>query len=186
MNQIVLPPIYEDADFLVEQSSECPLPGYCIVHLKQPCTSLATLTNKLASRLMFMLQSVQQAVQEIIQPEKIYLCSFCELNPQLRLLGIVPSKVSKRGYQNYEKRSLDFLRQQSSNFWNSGPGFRVFEQTPILQKAAIAESSGSNISFFQNNPEVKMMFELLGGQIAMELGWGDEVEKAKLKVLAGE
>ncbi len=109
-----------------------------------------------------------------------------ELNPQLRLLGVVPSKVSKRGYQNYEKRSLDFLRQQSSAFWNSGPGIRIYEQTPVLQKSAIAESSGHNISFFQNNPEIKMMFEMLGGQIAVELGWEEDVEAAKLKVLAGE
>lgn len=109
-----------------------------------------------------------------------------ELNPQLQLLGIVPSKVSRRGYQTYEKRSLDFLRQQSSSFWNSGPGFRIFEQTPILQKAAIAESSGASIAFFQNNPEVKMMFEALGGEIAIKLGWQDDVEAAKLKVLAGE
>lgn len=110
-----------------------------------------------------------------------------ELNPQLRLLGIVPSKVSQRGFQNYEKRALDYLRQQSSQFWNSGPGFRIYEQTPILQKAAIAQSAGNNISFLvNNNPEVKMMFELLGGQIARELGWESAVEAAKMRVLAGE
>lgn len=109
-----------------------------------------------------------------------------ELNPQLNLLGVVPSKVSQRGYQNYEKRALEFLRQQSSHFWNGGPAMRIYEQTPVLQKAAIAESAGSKIAFLENNPEIKMMFELLGGRIATDLGWQEEVENAKLQVLAGE
>jgi len=110
-----------------------------------------------------------------------------ELNPHLKLLGVVPSKISQRGFQNYERRALESLRNYSSQFWNSGPNIQIYEQTPVLQRASIAQSAGTNISFLvKNNPEVRIMFELLGCAIAKDLGWDIESDLSSRPLLAGE
>lgn len=77
------PLIFEDENFKIEQSQECLLPGYVILFVKKPCTILANLNPKHAQQLMQIIQTTQQIIQQIIKPEKIYLCSFCEINPQL-------------------------------------------------------------------------------------------------------
>lgn len=81
--QQTLPALLEDNYFRIEQSSECNLPGYLILHLKTPCTSLTKLDDDIAIDLMLMIKHIQQAIQAVIQPEKIYVCSFAEVNPQL-------------------------------------------------------------------------------------------------------
>lgn len=110
-----------------------------------------------------------------------------DLNPQLKLLGVVPSKVTERGYQVHEKRALEELHQKLTQYWNQTEDIKIYKDTPILQRSAIAKNAGNNIAFLvQNNPEVKMLFELFGAQIARDLGWGIEVESAAQTILAGE
>lgn len=110
-----------------------------------------------------------------------------DLNPQLKLLGVIPSKVSQTGYAPHEKKALETLKQTGSQFWDSGIGFKSYEFTPILQKAAIARHAGQNISFLvQNNSDVKQMFSVFGAQISKDLGWHDLAHGIEPSILAGE
>ncbi len=110
-----------------------------------------------------------------------------ELNPQLNLLGVVPSKISRRDYAPYELQQLQEFENNCARFWPSSPGVKVYKETPILQKSVIAQQAGRNISFLvQNNADVKTMFSLLGDEIAKDIGWQDVVGSSKIAISAGE
>jgi diadenosine tetraphosphate (Ap4A) HIT family hydrolase len=75
--------IYTDEMFTLEQSTECPIPGYLILRLKGPETSLAQLPKKTAQLLGEMLNRAAAAVEQAVQAERVYVLSFCEVEPRL-------------------------------------------------------------------------------------------------------
>ena len=94
-----------------------------------------------------------------------------DLNPELKLLGVVPSKVTQRGYKDYEQKALENLRKRSPEFWQEAEGLKIFEDTPIYDKADIARHAGHNIALLrQNHAEIRDMFDAFGSQVADEVG----------------
>ncbi|MDF1798708.1 MAG: hypothetical protein P1V81_05995 [Planctomycetota bacterium] len=75
--------IFETANFTAEQASGYRLPGYVIVQLKPPGTQLAALTPAQSAELTACLAEAERLVQELVQPERIYLMKFGELVPQI-------------------------------------------------------------------------------------------------------
>lgn len=107
------------------------------------------------------------------------------LNPHLKLLGVVPSKVAQRGFASYEEKELATLQKHARQFWSSGTDFKIYEQAPIFHKADIAKNAGTNIAYLMhNNREVKFMFSQLGAEIACDLNW--QVDSGQSFMAAGE
>lgn len=75
--------IFEDEVFSLEQSAECPIPGYLILRLKGPEVSLAQLPPETAKLLGEMLVRAASAIDQAIKPERVYILSFCEVEPRL-------------------------------------------------------------------------------------------------------
>jgi diadenosine tetraphosphate (Ap4A) HIT family hydrolase len=75
--------IFEDELFRLEQSAECPIPGYLILRLKGPETGLAQLPPEIAKRLGGMLARAAAAIEQAVKAERVYVLSFCEVEPRL-------------------------------------------------------------------------------------------------------
>jgi diadenosine tetraphosphate (Ap4A) HIT family hydrolase len=75
--------VFEDKLFLLEQSTACPIPGYLVLRLKGPETSLAELKPDRAKALGEMLRRAVAAIEAAVKPERVYILSFCEVDPRL-------------------------------------------------------------------------------------------------------
>ena len=75
--------IFEDVLFTLEQSSECPIPGYLILRVKGEEPGLAQLPAEKARALGEMLASAAGAVEEAVGAERVYILSFCEVDRRL-------------------------------------------------------------------------------------------------------
>lgn len=75
--------VFEDEAFTLEQSAECPIPGYLLLRLKGPETSLAQLPEETAMALGKMLARAVAAVERAVGAERVYVLSFCEVDPRL-------------------------------------------------------------------------------------------------------
>lgn len=75
--------IFEDDTFTLEQSAECPMPGYLILRVKGEATGLAQLPAATARALGEMLARAAAAVEEAVQAERVYVLSFCEIDRRL-------------------------------------------------------------------------------------------------------
>ncbi|MCX6554295.1 MAG: hypothetical protein NTZ12_04660 [Candidatus Aminicenantes bacterium] len=75
--------ILEDELFTLEQSLECSVPGYLILRLKGPETSLAELKPDQARALGEMLAAAARAIEAAVKPERVYVLSFCEVERRL-------------------------------------------------------------------------------------------------------
>ena len=75
--------VFADEIFSLEQSTECPIPGYLILRLKGPEVSLAQLPAETAKSLGEMLTRAAAAIEQAVKPERVYILSFCEVDPRL-------------------------------------------------------------------------------------------------------
>lgn len=75
--------IFEDETFTLEQSAECPIPGYLVLRVKGEATSLARLAPEKAKALGEMLARAAAAIEQAVQAERVYVLSFGEVDPRL-------------------------------------------------------------------------------------------------------
>jgi diadenosine tetraphosphate (Ap4A) HIT family hydrolase len=75
--------IFADEMFSLEQNATCPIPGYLVLRLKGTEVSLAQLPLETAKLLGEMLQRVAAAIEQAVKPERVYILSFCEVEPRL-------------------------------------------------------------------------------------------------------
>jgi len=75
--------LFDDECFTLEQSAECTIPGYLVLRLKGPERSLAELEPETAKRLGEMLRRTVAAIEQAVTPERVYVLSFCEVDPRL-------------------------------------------------------------------------------------------------------
>lgn len=71
--------------FRLEQSAECGIPGYLILRLKGPAASLARLDPEDAATVMRELARAARAVERVVAAERVYLLSFCEVDPRFHV-----------------------------------------------------------------------------------------------------
>lgn len=70
--------IFETEYFLAEQSAECPIPGYLLVSPKQPIPDFSRISEEMAADLGRAVCLACRTVEEIIEPEQVYVARFGE------------------------------------------------------------------------------------------------------------
>ena len=70
--------VHENEHFVVEGCCSCFLPGYLLVRPKLPATSISDLSPEALASLGPTLALAVGAVEAVIQPERVYICLFCE------------------------------------------------------------------------------------------------------------
>jgi diadenosine tetraphosphate (Ap4A) HIT family hydrolase len=75
--------VFEDETFSLEQNAACPIPGYLILRLKGAETSLAQLPPETVKLLGSMLGRAAAAIEKAVESERVYILSFCEVEPRL-------------------------------------------------------------------------------------------------------
>ena len=75
--------IYKNGLYTLEQSAECAVPGYLILRLKGPETSLAGLATEQAKALGEALSRAVRAIEQAAGADRVYILSFCEVERRL-------------------------------------------------------------------------------------------------------
>ena len=75
--------IHESRHFTTRQATDTCVPGHLVVASKAPCTSLDGFTPDQAADLMRCLVQAETLVQQILQPERIYVLKFGEAVPRI-------------------------------------------------------------------------------------------------------
>ena len=75
--------IFETDYFTVSQTSDYRVPGYVIILSKAPFTHITEFTPEQAGDLVRCLANAEAIVQQIIEPERIYIMKFGEVNPRI-------------------------------------------------------------------------------------------------------
>jgi diadenosine tetraphosphate (Ap4A) HIT family hydrolase len=75
--------VYADDLVTVEVSQECGVPGYLVLRLRPPGASLPGLDPAAAARVGAALATAASAIERVVAAERVYLLSFCEVEPQL-------------------------------------------------------------------------------------------------------
>ncbi len=75
--------IHESRHFTTRQASDTRVPGHLIVASRVACTSLDGFTPDQAADLMRCLVRAETLVQQLLQPERIYVLKFGEAVPQI-------------------------------------------------------------------------------------------------------
>lgn len=75
--------IFSDETLTLEQSAECPIPGYLVLRVKGEATSLAQLPAETAKAIGEMLARAAKAIEAAVGAERVYVLSFCEIDRRL-------------------------------------------------------------------------------------------------------
>jgi diadenosine tetraphosphate (Ap4A) HIT family hydrolase len=125
--------IFEDEMFSLEQSAACPMPGYLILRLKGPETSLAQLAPETATLLGTMLACSAKAIEQAVKAERVYVLSFCEVDPRLHFHLFPRSAWLLKEYFKANDCANDPVNGPMLFEWARGafgPGSRLPEGTP--------------------------------------------------------
>lgn len=110
-----------------------------------------------------------------------------DLNQHLKLLGVVPSKVGSTSLANHEVRALKRLQQLGETAWPGQNSVKIYDKTPVYQRAAIAGNAGEALAFHLGKThDVRLMFEKLGAAISSDIDWGAADADAQTSLLAAE
>ncbi len=78
--------IFENACWHVDTAKHAQVwPGFFMIKLKRHCLHLSELTPPEAASLGAVIQTTNQALMEVLQPAKIYVCSFGDGNSHIHL-----------------------------------------------------------------------------------------------------
>ena len=98
-----------------------------------------------------------------------------DLNRHLKLLGVVPSKVGSTSLANHETRALKRLQQLGEKAWPGQDSVKIYDKTPVYQRAAIAGNAGEALAFHLGKThDVRRMFEQMGKAIADDIDWSGD------------
>lgn len=89
-----------------------------------------------------------------------------ELNPHLRLAGIVPTLTSNVAINDDERARLLQVEKQATHFGGTPYVFRA----NIPHKKPIADAAGRSIALLAAEPRVKRIFRELGDEVAAQIG----------------
>jgi diadenosine tetraphosphate (Ap4A) HIT family hydrolase len=133
--------IFEDEMFTLEQSTECPLPGYLILRLKSGETSLAQLPAETARALGEMLARTAAAIERAVGAERVYVLSLCEVEPRLHFHLFPRTSWLLREYFKANFNADQPIDGPMLFAWARsafGPGSHVPRGTPGLADSAAA------------------------------------------------
>ncbi|MCP5024341.1 MAG: hypothetical protein GY930_21550 [bacterium] len=90
--------ILETEHTTVEQSSGYRIPGYLIVTPKAACTSLGELAQEQGADLLSCISRAESLVLDIIQPCRVYVMKFAEMDPQVHFHIFPRTDEMERAY----------------------------------------------------------------------------------------
>lgn len=130
--------IFEDEMFSLEQSVECPIPGYLILRVKGAERALAQLPLDTAKLLGEMLARAAQAIEQAVKPERVYALSFCEIDPRLHFHLFPRTTWLLKEYFKANDNANDPVNGPMLFEWARnafGPGSRMPKGTPDMETA---------------------------------------------------
>lgn len=113
-----------------------------------------------------------------------------KLNPQLQVLGVVPSMVAAAtGYNGLEETFIESLERQIPLMYNGI--VPVLTGTPICRRQELAKAGGSEILFAADGNAAPVraardMFRELGQSISGRLKWNSSGNHAEVYVMPGQ
>tara|TARA_R110002072_G_scaffold80149_15_gene184403 strand:- start:5464 stop:5895 length:432 start_codon:yes stop_codon:yes gene_type:complete len=90
--------IHETEHCTMVQASGYRLPGYVIVELKAPCTHVSRMPAEVAADFYRCVALAESLVQDLIEPERIYLMKFGEMVPQVHVHVVPRTAELQRAY----------------------------------------------------------------------------------------
>ncbi len=135
------PIIFENEMFSLEQSVECPIPGYLIFRVKGETAGLAQLPAETAKALGKMLAQAVKAIEEAVRPERVYILSFCEVDPRLHFHLFPRTGWLLKEYFKANDCANDPVNGPMLFEWARGafgPGSRMPKGTPDMETAGAA------------------------------------------------
>jgi Diadenosine tetraphosphate (Ap4A) hydrolase and other HIT family hydrolases len=136
--------VFEDEMFALEQSAECPLPGYLILRLKSGETSVAQLPAETARALGAMLARATAAIEQAVGAERVYVLSFCEVEPRLHFHLFPRTAWLLKEYHKANFNANEAIDGPMLFSWARsafGPGSRTPKGTPDIH--AVCASIGT-------------------------------------------
>jgi diadenosine tetraphosphate (Ap4A) HIT family hydrolase len=133
--------VFEDEMFTLEQSAECPIPGYLLLRLKGNETSLAQLKVETVKALGEMLARAAAAIELAVKAERVYVLSFCEVEPRLHFHLFPRSGWLLKEYFKANDCANDPVNGPMLFEWSRhafGPGSQVPRGTPDILAAGTA------------------------------------------------
>jgi len=130
--------IFENEMFSVGQSTDCPIPGYLILRLKGPETALAQLSPETAKRLGAMLARAANAIEQAVKAERVYLLSFCEVDPRLHFHLFPRTSWLMKEYCKANDCANETVNGPMLFEWarnTFGPGSHLPKGTPDMESA---------------------------------------------------
>ncbi len=128
--------IFEDEMFSLAQSTECPIPGYLIIRVKGQATSLAQLPAETAKELGEMLAWAAKAIETAVGAERVYVLSFCEVDPRLHFHLFPRTAWLLKEYFKANDCANDPVNGPMLFEWARsafGPGSRMPQGTPDIE-----------------------------------------------------
>ncbi len=98
-----------------------------------------------------------------------------KINPQLKVLGIVPTMVSYRSrFRPSEQQALYYLQREIADYYvrNGEPWVEVLAEHRLLRRAVIANLAGQQTAYFAESEgaaDVRNMYSLLGAELIRRL-----------------
>jgi diadenosine tetraphosphate (Ap4A) HIT family hydrolase len=130
--------VFEDEMFTLEQSAECPIPGYLILRVKGEATSLVGLPPETAKQLGEMLARTAEAIEQAVKPERVYVLSFCEVDRRLHFHLFPRTGWLLKEYFKANDCANDPVNGPMLFEWARsafGPGSHVPKGTPDMETA---------------------------------------------------
>jgi diadenosine tetraphosphate (Ap4A) HIT family hydrolase len=133
--------VFEDEMFTLGQSADCSIPGYLILRLKGQETNLAQLNAATAKALGEMLARAAAAIEQAVQAERVYILSFCEVEPRLHFHLFPRTGWLLKEYLKANDCANDPVNGPMLFEWARhafGPGSQVPKGTPDIHAACTA------------------------------------------------
>jgi diadenosine tetraphosphate (Ap4A) HIT family hydrolase len=125
--------VFADGMFSLEPSAECLVPGYLVLRVKGPETSLAELAPPAARALGELLARAAAAIEQAVKPDRVYVLSFCEVDRRLHFHLFPRSAWLLGEYGKANDRAGDRVDGPALFAWARsafGPGSRIPEGLP--------------------------------------------------------
>jgi diadenosine tetraphosphate (Ap4A) HIT family hydrolase len=113
--------VFEDETFSLEQNAACPIPGYLILRLKGAETSLAQLPPETVKLLGSMLGRAAAAIEKAVESERVYILSFCEVEPRLHFHLFPRTAWLLKEYLEANDCASDAFRMDEERFRSGQP-----------------------------------------------------------------
>lgn len=151
--------------------------GFDMVLIDAPPRLLTGVVNALAASTDVLIPTILDGQSHIATLNTITaVAQFRQkLNPGLRMLGVVPSMVSKAtGYNQRELHFLNELERQMPEHFDSP--VQILKGRPICRREELAKAGGSEILYEQDTSaapvqEIRTMFATLGKYVHDNVRW---------------